>query len=197
MIMTSAISGSISRAQLLELRPPAGSVNHHLNAATRDHIKSLGLCRRARGRRAGARIQRGIPVIVSSCDSRSEQQQHRNSTPASLRLTSDSQPPSAADSMNENHVTKTTSTTIAHVNKHNRNSNETNLLRPTLHRHRNAASKEISFGTFNAQSIRNSERADAVRQLRTDKNIDVLFLTETWHETAEDVSLRRLRCQGL
>ena len=195
MIMTFAISGSISRARLLELRPLAGSLNHHLDAATRDHIKSLGLNRRARGRRAGARIQRRIPVVISSRDSRSEQQ-HRNSTSAGRRLTSDSQRPSAADSMNENHVTKSTATTtLLHVNKQTRKSSEANLLRPILHRHRNTASKEITFGTFNARSTQNLERADAIRQLRTDKNIDVLFLTETWHETADDVSLRRLCCQ--
>ena len=78
-----------------------------------------------------------VQEIDISFFARSEQQ-HRNSTPAGRRLTSDScHPPRAADSMNENHVTKTTSTTsLTHVNKPNRNSNKTNLLRPILHRHR-------------------------------------------------------------
>src|SRR5664279_2635196 len=76
-------------------------------------------------------------------------------------------------------------------------SNANNLVHPPLQRHCVDHNKQLVFGAFNARSVRNTGRADAVRQLRVDNAIDVLFLTETWHETADDVSLRRLRTEGL
>ena len=103
-----------------------------------------------------------------------------------------------ADSMNGSHVINTSTISLSHHSTTvERTSNEAHLVRPVIRRHINTSNEELVFGTYNARSIRNLEQADAVRQLRTEKAIDVLFLTETWHETADDVSLHRLRNDGL
>jgi len=75
--------------------------------------------------------------------------------------------------------------------------NYNNLVRPKLTRHCFTPDKQLVFSTLNVRSLRNIGKADAIRQLRSDKQIDVLFLTETWHETSYDVSLRRLRNEVL
>src|SRR6218665_1740460 len=42
-----------------------------------------------------------------------------------------------------------------------------------------------------------ANKVDVVSQCWRDHGLDVLGLTETWHEDADDVSLRRLRSTGL
>ena len=194
---------------LLALRPQVRS-QHRMPAATAELIRALGLLRRARGCRAGRNIQRSIETIISSRDTEypglAKQQPKHQLTAATPILAGIPRQPSlhrprttTTDSMNESHVTKTSTTSLSYrsTTTAGRISNEANLVRPVIQRHLNTSNKELVFGTYNARSICNLERADAVRQLRTEKAINVLFLTETWHETADDVSLRRLRNEGL
>src|SRR6218665_2978890 len=42
-----------------------------------------------------------------------------------------------------------------------------------------------------------ANKVDVINQCWRDAGLDVLGLTETWHEYADDVSLRRLRSAGL
>ena len=188
--------------QLLALRPQVRG-QHLIPAAMAEFVQALGLRRRARGCRAGRNIQRSIGPIISSRDSEypgpaKQRSKHQHTAVTPILAGIPRQPSShrprttAADSMNESHVTKTSTISPSHHSTTSeRTSNEANLVRPVIQRHLNTSHIALIFGTYNARSIRNLERADAVRQLRTEKAIDVLFLTETWHETTDDVSLRR------
>ena len=69
------------------------------------------------------------------------------------------------------------------------------LVRPTLRRHACQQIRLLRCATFNVHSLAN--KVDVIRQCWLDAGLDVLGLTETWHEDAEDVSLRRLRSAGL
>lgn len=60
-------------------------------------------------------------------------------------------------------------------------------------RHSAPPASELSFGCFNVRSLTN--KLDDVLEIRRDQLIDVLFLTETWHDT-DSVCLRRLRADG-
>src|SRR6218665_1602152 len=69
------------------------------------------------------------------------------------------------------------------------------LIRPNLQRHACHPTRQLICATLNIHSIAN--KADVVSQCWRDHGLDVLGLTETWHEDADDVSLRRLRSTGL
>jgi len=61
-------------------------------------------------------------------------------------------------------------------------------------RHVNLPPRQLKFGTFNVCSLRN--KVDGVQDILTDYDVDILCLTETWHEDIDDVPLRRLRTAG-
>src|SRR6218665_1721390 len=70
------------------------------------------------------------------------------------------------------------------------------LIRPNLQRHACHPTRQLMCATLNIiHSIAN--KVDVVSQCWSDHGLDVLGLTETWHEDAGDVALRRLRHTGL
>src|SRR6218665_355139 len=69
------------------------------------------------------------------------------------------------------------------------------LIRPNLQRHACHPTRQLTCATLNIHSIANM--VDVVSQCWRDHGLDVLGLTETWHEDADDVALRRLRSTGL
>ena len=62
-------------------------------------------------------------------------------------------------------------------------------------RHDAVQPRRLTFGTLNVRSLNN--KVDIVKQFRVDVGTDVLCPTETWHEDADAVPIRRLRCEGL
>ena len=56
-----------------------------------------------------------------------------------------------------------------------------------------SSSDHLTFASLNIRSLAN--KVDDLLELRRDRSIDVLCLTETWH-SADSVSLRRLRADG-
>src|SRR6218665_1449252 len=69
------------------------------------------------------------------------------------------------------------------------------LIRPNLQRHACHPTRQLKCATLNIHSIAN--KVDVVSQCWRDHGLDVLGLTETWQEDADDVALRRLRSTGL
>ena len=55
---------------------------------------------------------------------------------------------------------------------------------------------QLNFATFNVRSLRN--KVDATRDLLLDQRrpIDIICLTETWHEDTDDAPIRRLCADG-
>ena len=64
----------------------------------------------------------------------------------------------------------------------------------TIHpdRHTSAAN-QLTFGSINIRSIAN--KLDDLREVWSDRSIDVMLLTETWHDK-DSVSLKKLRADG-
>src|SRR6218665_3923623 len=69
------------------------------------------------------------------------------------------------------------------------------LVRPTLSRHACQQTRQLWCATFNVHSLAN--KVDVISQCWQDAGLDVLGLTETWQEDADNVSLRRLCSAGL
>jgi hypothetical protein len=69
------------------------------------------------------------------------------------------------------------------------------LIRPALQRHVFHQTRQLRCATLNVRSLAN--KVDVVGQCWRDAGLDILGLTETWHEDADDVALRRLRSTGL
>ena len=65
---------------------------------------------------------------------------------------------------------------------------------PRIHpdRHLKPQGRNLDFGFINIRSLGN--KLDSLLDVRRDKNIDVLFLAETWHD-CDSVSIRRLRVE--
>ena len=63
-------------------------------------------------------------------------------------------------------------------------------------RHVGLPPPQLNFATFNVRSLRH--KVDATRDLLLDQRrpIDIICLTETWHEDPDDVPIRRLRADG-
>jgi hypothetical protein len=61
-------------------------------------------------------------------------------------------------------------------------------------RHSSTRGVDLVFGCFNVRSANN--KIDDLLDVRREQQIDVLFLTETWHDS-DSVCIRRLRADGL
>ena len=72
--------------------------------------------------------------------------------------------------------------------------NVNNLVRPRLMRHVFRPTSTIACGTLNVRSLRN--KVDAVSDLMRDEGLDVLGVTESWHEGPSCVCIARLRSLG-
>jgi len=60
-------------------------------------------------------------------------------------------------------------------------------------RHDNVSTRSMYFACLNIRSLHN--KLDDVLEVRRDYDIDVLFLSETWHDP-DSVCVRRLRADG-
>ena len=69
------------------------------------------------------------------------------------------------------------------------------LVVPVLCRHTTAASCDLRCATLNIRSLTN--KVNDVEMLWRECQLDLMCLTETWHEDADDVPLRRLRAGDL
>jgi hypothetical protein len=61
-------------------------------------------------------------------------------------------------------------------------------------RHTVSSSHQLTFGLLNVQSANN--KIDDIIDMKKEQGLDVMLLTETWHDT-DSVSIRRLRAEGL
>jgi len=61
-------------------------------------------------------------------------------------------------------------------------------------RHSIPVSRQVTFGLLNVQSANN--KIDGIIDIRHEEQLDVLLLTETWHDS-DSVSIRRLRADNL
>lgn len=75
------------------------------------------------------------------------------------------------------------------------NDRQQELVHPKLDRHANPPNRLIRAGLLNIRSVRN--KTDNVPEIFNEFNLNVLFLTETWHECADSVAIKRLRGLGL
>src|SRR6218665_2979663 len=152
----------------------------------RRRVKELGLRRRTRGHRAGLHCVRSrrsyvltslalgsVPVITGNRPLR-VRVVGPDADPASV-------PPSSAASSRIPDVVDLRAKDC--------------LIRPDLQRHACHPTRQLMCATLNIHSIAN--KVDVVSQCWRDHGLDVLGLTETWHEDADDVALRRLRSTGL
>ena len=75
------------------------------------------------------------------------------------------------------------------------NSKQARVLRPIPRAERHALTPvhHLSFGLLNVRSFLN--KVEEVLEIRKDHSLDVMLLTETWHDS-DSVCLRRLRCRG-
>ena len=70
-----------------------------------------------------------------------------------------------------------------------------NIVVPITQHHTDCIERLLRYGTLNVRSINN--KVVAVRDLLKDKNVNLLSVTETWHEDAEASCIKRLRSEGL
>jgi len=69
--------------------------------------------------------------------------------------------------------------------------NNTNLLYPPMSRHIIQPVRSLTCATLNIRSLRN--KIDAVDELICANGLDLLALTETWHEDSNCITIGRLR----
>jgi len=76
-----------------------------------------------------------------------------------------------------------------------------NVIHPTpglkairISRHTVPSAHQLTFGLLNVQSANN--KIDDIIDMKKEQGLDVMLLTETWHDT-DSVSIRRLRAEGL
>jgi len=152
----------------------------------RRRVKELGLRRRTRGHRAGLHCVRSRRSYVLT-----------SSVPGSVPVITGNRPLRArvfdpeADPASVPPSSAASSGIPVGVDRRPTDC----LIRPDLKRHASHPTRQLMCATLNIHSIAN--KVDVVSQCWRDHGLDVLGLTETWHEDADDVSLRRLRSTGL
>ena len=70
-----------------------------------------------------------------------------------------------------------------------------NLLRQRIQRHTISVDRRLRIGALNIRSVNND--TDDVRYIVDSHHLDVIALTETWHEDADYVPIKILRGLGL
>jgi len=152
----------------------------------RRRVKELGLRRRTRGHRAGLHCVRSRRSYVLTSSALGSVPVITGNRPLPARVVGPdadpaSMPTSSAASSRIPDVVDRRATDC--------------LIRPDLQRHACHPTRQLMCATLNIHSIAN--KVDVVSQCWRDHGLDVLGLTETWHEDADDVALRRLRSTGL
>ena len=74
-----------------------------------------------------------------------------------------------------------------------RSRSATTLLQVHVDRHSSTRGANLVFGCLNIDSMNN--KIDDLLDVRREQQIDVLFLTETWHDS-DSVSIHHLRADG-
>ena len=69
------------------------------------------------------------------------------------------------------------------------------LVRPRILRHAMQPDLRLSYDTLNIRSVNN--KIEDVRQLMIDRKLNILALTETWHEDSDCSTIKRLRSLGM
>src|SRR6218665_374177 len=152
----------------------------------RRRVKELGLRRHTRGHRAGLHCVRSRRSYVLT-----------STVPGSVPVITDNRPLRArvfnpeADPASVPSSSDASSGIPVGVDRRPTDC----LIRPDQKRHASHPTRQLMCATLNIHSIAN--KVDVVSQCCHDHGLDVLGLTETWHEDADDVSLRRLRSTGL
>src|SRR6218665_3269023 len=152
----------------------------------RRRVKELGLRRRTRGHRAGLHCVRSRRSYVLT-----------SSVPGSVSVITGNRPlrvrvfDPEADPASEPPSSAASSRIPVGVDRRPTDC----LIRPDLKRRAFHSTRQLMCATLNIHSIAN--KVDVVNQCWRDHGLDVLGLTETWNEDADDVALRRLRSTGL
>ena len=68
------------------------------------------------------------------------------------------------------------------------------LIKPKVKRHSVTPKRCVSLATWNARSINN--KVEEVKQLFDDHGLHILALTETWHESYDAFTIKRLSNMG-
>ena len=148
-----------------------------IDPATAVTIGELGLrgrSHRARGRRAGARVQCRIKALSRGV----------NSKPRHSRDPLQPQPLVASIHRTGSCLFSLNSPPTARQNN----------MTPRTQRHTHPTVRRLKCGTFNIRSMRT--KIDEVDNIMRDRQLHVLAVTETWHEDAECITIKRLRCLG-
>jgi len=75
-----------------------------------------------------------------------------------------------------------------------RGRSEQNLIYPRIQRHVARPTDSMRFGLLNIRSIQN--KVDSTHNIICSEGLDLMAITETWHEEMGSVSIDRLRTHG-
>jgi len=154
----------------------------------RRRVKELGLKRRTRGHRAGLHCVHSRRAYVLTSSALGSVPVITGNRPLRVRVVGPdadpaSVPPSSAASSRIPVGVDHRATDC--------------LIRPNLQRHACHPTRQLMCAMLNRCPHSIANKVDVVSQCWRDHGLDVLGLTETWHEDADDVALRRLRSTGL
>ena len=161
-----------------------------------NNVSTLGL-RRHRGTRAGCNKQRPIRTVDTRHRSRDCQMHRCMSDCKRKQMCTTLQ---SADTRPNRHVrlrakksVVTNRSVSARRPDPTRHRAQSSLLRVHVDRHGNSRGKDLTFASFNINSL--TYKLEDLLDVRYEKRIDVMFLVETHHDI-DSVSLRRLRADG-
>src|SRR6218665_3278786 len=152
----------------------------------RRRFKELGLKCRTRGHRAGLHCVRSRRSYVLTSSALGSVPLITGNRPLRIRVVGpDADPASVPPS----------SAASSHIPDVVDRRAKDYLIRLDLQHHACHPTRQLMCATLNIHSIAN--KVDVVSQCWRDHGLDVLGLTETWHEDADDVAIWRLRSTGL
>ena len=146
-----------------------------LDCVVRRRVYDLGLRRQVRGCRAGLHSRRNTrPYVLTSI------------APDCAPVITGNRPPrraAAAFIVVGSGSSTPPSTSCSDARAASSTACRDHLVRPTLRRHACQQIRQLRCATFNVHLLAN--KVDVIRQCWIDAGLDVLGLTETWHEDAE------------
>ena len=167
-----------TRDQLLSLRRRSSL----LPVTIVDRVRSLSL-RRSRGVRGGRNKPRPIRTICMTSDDRRPSVKCKQ-----IRLFTSVTADRVLRDCSSRTVPDTTLQLVSSLPRP-----RSSLVKVHIDRHSAPPSQPLVCGSLNVRSLTN--KVDNLLDVRRDQLIDVLFLTETWHDV-DSICLRRLRTDG-
>jgi len=180
--------------------------NRRPAAAVLDVVVAAGIGR-FRGRRAGRNMQRNISVVTTRYIRSTREQWHDRDRPnteySSKRLTviisdrpidSECSVVSAGTARGVNSKRSLCRPTVRSGRKVNSGLNVNNLIQPQLLRHVIRPSVSLTCGTLNVRSLRH--KVDAMDDMISTNKLDVLGVTESWHEGTDCMCINKLHSLG-